>query len=76
MTTTPNYEIVTEGNVPDKIYQKARDIVRKPFKWRKTKRKHNLLSYRITQCFRLVKIGNTSILRLMDHKHYDHYLTL
>ncbi|MCQ2049919.1 MAG: hypothetical protein MJZ22_02820 [Candidatus Saccharibacteria bacterium] len=69
------YQIITEGFVPKKILKKAQQILQQSFHWRKTRRSRQLLSYKISDCFRLVKKGNSRILLLMDHKHYNRHLT-
>ena len=70
------YTIEIEGSVPDKIIRKALNMLKGKVAWRKTQRSRSLKSCRITNCFRLIKIGDSVVLKLMDHKHYNHYLTI
>lgn len=71
-----NFTIHTEGSVPLKILAKANRVVESgKIRWRKTQRDSLLKSCRITDCFRLIRMNNSSILLLMDHKHYNRYLS-
>ncbi len=73
---TMNFTIQIEGSVPLKILVKANRIVESgKIRWRKTQRDRRLKSCRITDCFRLIKMSDSSILLLMDHKHYNRYLS-
>lgn len=69
-----NYRIATEGFVHEKVLNKALQKLQRPIHWRKTKRMEWLKSCRITDCFRLIQLGDSHNLLLMDHKHYNRYL--
>ena len=67
-------ELEIVGFVPDKIKIKAEERLQKKLFWKRIRRYGNFHSYRITDCFRLLKQGNSGKVILLDHKHYDHYL--
>lgn len=68
------YNIKTQGYVPKKIKCKAFLKLESKIHWQKVKRKPWMTSCKVTDCYRLLKIGNTLNLLLMDHKHYNYYL--
>ena len=68
------YNIKTIGEVPEKILEKAKQIITGVIHWKKIKRLPGYKSYRVTDCFRLLKIRGSNELLLMDHKHYNRYI--
>ena len=69
------YEITLIGFVPERIINKAMNMLKSKIHWKKIKRNPQLKSCRISDNFRLVKDIEKAEYLLMDHTHYNRIIS-